>query len=408
LAGACISSLMNPHPVAFELSPRYGPTFLVAFLFTAVGAYMGCKSFRSEFYFTAIGNGIMNGISSMYSANLLRTTHLTGTTTDIGLFIGQIVRGNCTNVWKLYILGGLAFSFWCGSLLGYYASSMFGRYSLVVNACFFFLVGIAIILYFIKEHNFTVWEAFTTGAGTYFEKEQEEKETVKIIHDIDNNDDSNSNSNSKSFERKKNNKNDHSSITAEMIAGVFSPSTTTTIEGEKFMKIFDQLAINNNRPHNVIHDDNDRITAVVNNNQLLELIDINNRLLVVLHTVFNEHNNHKTNIGSTNSNNDIKNNNNDDEENNKEKDNNNNWTIHRDEWERIVNKEYSSSSPTRRITYSKTKKRRTSFKDKILEFGSCHGAKDSMDMMRIISIQELESHGYKIKEQQHQQTRTSS
>jgi hypothetical protein len=28
----------------------------------------------------------------MYSANLIRTTHLTGTTTDIGLFFGQYVR----------------------------------------------------------------------------------------------------------------------------------------------------------------------------------------------------------------------------------------------------------------------------------------------------------------------------
>jgi len=258
-----------------------------------------------------------------------------------------------------------------------------------------------------------------------------------VIHDIGNNDDSNSNNNRKSFEWKKNNKNDYSSITTEMIAGVFSPSTTTTIEGKKFMKIFDQLAINNNQSHNVIHDvnedadvgdvndngihdENNRTPTVVNKNQLSELIDINNRLHVVLHTVYNEHNNHKTSIGSTNSNNEINNNNtndnnNDDEENNKEKDNNNNnnnnWTVHRDEWERIVNKECSSSSsssPTRRCTYSKTKKRRTSIKGKILEFGSCHGAKESMDMMRIISIRELESHGYKIKEHQHQQTRTSS
>ncbi len=92
--GAFIAAIMNPYPIAFEISYRYGPTFLLACLFMAFGAIEGFHNNRREFYFTAIANGIQNGVSSMYSANLLRTSHLTGTTTDIGLFLGMALRGN--------------------------------------------------------------------------------------------------------------------------------------------------------------------------------------------------------------------------------------------------------------------------------------------------------------------------
>jgi hypothetical protein len=69
-----------------------------------------------------MANGVQNGMSSLYSANLLRTTHLTGTTTDIGLLIGASLRGNRVNEWKLWILIGLAVSFWTGSLVGFYGT----------------------------------------------------------------------------------------------------------------------------------------------------------------------------------------------------------------------------------------------------------------------------------------------
>ena len=53
---------------------------------------------RALFYFAAVANGIQNGVTSTYSANLIRTSHLTGTSTDIGLIFGQMLRGN----WKNY------------------------------------------------------------------------------------------------------------------------------------------------------------------------------------------------------------------------------------------------------------------------------------------------------------------
>ena len=75
--GAFTAAVMNPFPIAFEVSPRYGPTFLTGSFLMALGAVAALHNNRREFFFTAMANGVQNGVSSMYSANLLRTSHLT-------------------------------------------------------------------------------------------------------------------------------------------------------------------------------------------------------------------------------------------------------------------------------------------------------------------------------------------
>jgi hypothetical protein len=103
------------------------------------------------YYFVALANGVQNGISSMYSANLIRTTHMTGTSTDIGLFIGQWLRGNSRNLWKLYILLGLAASFWTGGLCSFYAVQTWAQYTLLFNATIFLLLFFGIV-FFLAHH----------------------------------------------------------------------------------------------------------------------------------------------------------------------------------------------------------------------------------------------------------------
>jgi len=159
MGGSGLAGLLNPYAIAFSVGPRYGPTFVLASFFMTMGAVSALHNSRREFYFTAMANGIQNGVSSMYSANLIRTTHLTGTTTDIGLFIGMAVRGNRTNNWKLYILMGLATAFWVGSLVGFYASRAKRQYSLILNAGFLFVIGASVIFYFVKVHSISFCQA---------------------------------------------------------------------------------------------------------------------------------------------------------------------------------------------------------------------------------------------------------
>jgi len=190
MVGACISSLLSPRPIAFHLSPRYGPTFLIGCCFSLAGGTAALHNERREFYLTAIANGIMNGISSMYTANLIRTTHLTGTTTDIGLFVGQFLRGNRINLWKLYILAGLATFFWLGSLVGYTVSKLIRNHSLILNAVFFFIMGCSIIIFFMcfSRHKLSFIEAILGDDSKCCDNLKFEKDD-----DTNTNDDSNNN-----------------------------------------------------------------------------------------------------------------------------------------------------------------------------------------------------------------------
>ncbi|KAL7529531.1 hypothetical protein ACHAWF_005507 [Thalassiosira exigua] len=159
MLGAFISGLMNPRPVAFVLTPRYGPTFLIGSAFSALGAVQVIYNHRREFYFLAIANGVMNGITSMYSSNLLRVSAFSGPVTDIGVCFGQLVRGNRSNAWKLYVLVGLFLSFWLGGLVGYEAAIGRREMALFFNAVFFFAMGFALVAYFVIKRKLTLFEA---------------------------------------------------------------------------------------------------------------------------------------------------------------------------------------------------------------------------------------------------------
>ena len=60
MVGGFIAALMNPYPVAFEISPRFAPTFLIASLFMILGAIEQIHNERREFYFTGKSIHIMN------------------------------------------------------------------------------------------------------------------------------------------------------------------------------------------------------------------------------------------------------------------------------------------------------------------------------------------------------------
>ena len=83
IGGAVLAGLMNPKAIPHKLVPSYGPTFLIASLCMIASSIAAVlyPDGRALYYFAAMANGIQNGMTSTYSANLIRTSHLTGTST---------------------------------------------------------------------------------------------------------------------------------------------------------------------------------------------------------------------------------------------------------------------------------------------------------------------------------------
>ncbi|KAL3815540.1 hypothetical protein ACHAXA_004185 [Cyclostephanos tholiformis] len=143
VGGAIVSGLMNPQATPHKLVPSYGPTFIIGSLcLIAASISADIKpSGRAHYLFAAMANGMQNGMSSMYTANLIRTSHHTGTSTDIGLILGQMLRGNWKNYWKCKVLVGLVCSFWLGGLISFYAATALLEKSLWFSAALFMGIG---------------------------------------------------------------------------------------------------------------------------------------------------------------------------------------------------------------------------------------------------------------------------
>lgn len=71
--------------------------------------------------FLAMAMGMQNSFTTLFFGGFARTTHMTGTTTDLGIQIGKLLKGDKTDIWKIpfyltcmivFILGNAMGAFW--------------------------------------------------------------------------------------------------------------------------------------------------------------------------------------------------------------------------------------------------------------------------------------------------------
>jgi uncharacterized membrane protein YoaK (UPF0700 family) len=101
---------------------------------------------RGAFLLVALACGIQNGMCTGFSGAVIRTTHFTGITTDIGLVLGHYVRNaftgkEQTETWKLMIFVPLLLGYFFGGLGGTVCYWLLGHWSLTVPAVSVGLVG---------------------------------------------------------------------------------------------------------------------------------------------------------------------------------------------------------------------------------------------------------------------------
>ena len=85
----------------------------------------------------AMACGLQNAMASSYYGLILRTTHMTGIMTDIGVLLGHWIRNRKIVFWKLLLLISILSGFFSGGLLGAWAYSKHGLQALsyVALAC---------------------------------------------------------------------------------------------------------------------------------------------------------------------------------------------------------------------------------------------------------------------------------
>lgn len=101
----------------FNLKKRYGYIFLILGSFLL---FLYCFARNSElfFYYLPFMMGVQNGLFITYKGVVLRTSHITGTITDAGVYLGHILKGRFDELWKLRLCFSLVIMFLLGGYIG--------------------------------------------------------------------------------------------------------------------------------------------------------------------------------------------------------------------------------------------------------------------------------------------------
>lgn len=115
LLGATVSGYVVHHPT-IDISRPYGRSIgFIGLLF--IGSSMLVASHPAiAIGLAALGCGFQNAIATHYRGLVLRTTHLTGMFTDLGVSLGMRLNGHDIALWKIAVPALLIVSFCAGGL----------------------------------------------------------------------------------------------------------------------------------------------------------------------------------------------------------------------------------------------------------------------------------------------------
>ncbi|SFS11635.1 Uncharacterized membrane protein YoaK, UPF0700 family [Dyella sp. OK004] len=146
LAGAVLSGfIVQQHTL--KLGRRYGVALMVesALLFAAVPLIHDGNDIG--LCLASIACGLQNAMASTYSGATFRTTHLSGIFTDLGIYLGQRLRGLEVDSLRIQVCVVIASSFLVGSVVGALVFGVLAERTLLLPAVLTGVVGLAYAIY---------------------------------------------------------------------------------------------------------------------------------------------------------------------------------------------------------------------------------------------------------------------
>jgi uncharacterized membrane protein YoaK (UPF0700 family) len=116
--GAIISGLIIRRSELAERGAPYAVAMLVEAALLAGAATLLIRGTSWGASLAAMAAGLQNALATSYSGAVVRTTHMSGIVTDLGVHFGHALRGEPIEWWRVRLLGLLLGSFLLGGLLG--------------------------------------------------------------------------------------------------------------------------------------------------------------------------------------------------------------------------------------------------------------------------------------------------
>eukprot|EP00160_Parvularia_atlantis_P022160 Unigene9890_Nuclearia_a/m.30194 Unigene9890_Nuclearia_a/g.30194 ORF Unigene9890_Nuclearia_a/g.30194 Unigene9890_Nuclearia_a/m.30194 type:complete len:391 (-) Unigene9890_Nuclearia_a:44-1216(-) len=149
-----------------RVASRYGAGLVLESVLLALALAMTYADRLGAVLFAAMAMGLQNGMTTIYSGALLRSTHVTGVWTDIGVLIGQYIHqaghrifGDPesrilvnTEIWRLRFLVPIMLGFIAGATLGGLSYIGFGKAAFAIPILITAVSGSAVIAYNARKH----------------------------------------------------------------------------------------------------------------------------------------------------------------------------------------------------------------------------------------------------------------
>lgn len=146
-AGCVLSGLIIRNSVLRRDAP-YGMALVLESLLLVLAAWLFNRGSATGCHVAALACGLQNAMASTYSGAVIRTTHVTGMITDLGIAVGQVVRRESFDRRRAGLYSLLLSGFFIGGVSGAAGFQHIGY-----NVLFFpaILTGIAGISYFFTQ-----------------------------------------------------------------------------------------------------------------------------------------------------------------------------------------------------------------------------------------------------------------
>jgi uncharacterized membrane protein YoaK (UPF0700 family) len=130
-----------------KLGRRYGVALVLESLLLFAAVPLLGSARVAGLYLASVSMGLQNGMVSAYSGAVIRTTHVTGIFTDIGIYLGHLLRGMEVDRLRLRVCVLVAGSFVLGSTVGTVLFGALRERSLLIPAVLTGVCGLGYGLY---------------------------------------------------------------------------------------------------------------------------------------------------------------------------------------------------------------------------------------------------------------------
>ena len=145
----CVASGMIVQDSTLRLGRRYGVVLVIEGVLLALAVPLLVRGDLAGEYLASAACGLQNAMASTYSGAVLRTTHFSGTLTDLGIFIGHRLSGLPVDARRVRLLLSLVLAFLCGAVAGTWLFARLGYAALYVPAAATAAIG---FVYGVYQH----------------------------------------------------------------------------------------------------------------------------------------------------------------------------------------------------------------------------------------------------------------